>query len=320
MAEAQSTPKPTMYCRKCGYVLDHLIEHRCPECGRDFDPARRQSYRNKPLRRWWLKWLLRAVVAFLVLLAISSAWIYRQYRIEQRTMTRVTELGGRYAARPLGPPWLTKWLAQRNLPALDAVFWVRLLNTQATDADLKNMRGLANLRVLWLNNTAVTDTGVAHLKRLTQLEELNLHTTQVGDAGLLHVRGLTHLKMLDLSRTNVTDEGLVHLKGLAKLEDLSLYGTKVTDKGLAHLEGLTSLTGILWLSDTQITDEGLVHLKGFTNLRELWLPRTRITDEGLVHLGGLTSLKRLILTGTRVTEEGIADLKEELPNLGIAGP
>ncbi len=24
---------PTMYCRKCRYVLDGLTEHRCPECG-----------------------------------------------------------------------------------------------------------------------------------------------------------------------------------------------------------------------------------------------------------------------------------------------
>ena len=27
-----------MYCLGCEYRLDHLSEHRCPECGREFDP------------------------------------------------------------------------------------------------------------------------------------------------------------------------------------------------------------------------------------------------------------------------------------------
>jgi hypothetical protein len=29
----------TRYCLGCGYIIDHLTERRCPECGREFDPA-----------------------------------------------------------------------------------------------------------------------------------------------------------------------------------------------------------------------------------------------------------------------------------------
>ncbi len=56
--ESQVVTTPTMYCRKCGYVLDGLDEHRCPECGRPFDPGRRRTYRTRPRMRWWLRALL----------------------------------------------------------------------------------------------------------------------------------------------------------------------------------------------------------------------------------------------------------------------
>src|SRR6476659_8286291 len=36
-------------CRSCGYSLRGLSEHRCPECDRTFDPARRGTMRL-PLR------------------------------------------------------------------------------------------------------------------------------------------------------------------------------------------------------------------------------------------------------------------------------
>lgn len=40
--------KPTMYCRRCGYVLDGLPENRCPECGEQFDPRNSCSFRSSP--------------------------------------------------------------------------------------------------------------------------------------------------------------------------------------------------------------------------------------------------------------------------------
>lgn len=30
---------PTIYCPHCGYNLTGLAEHRCPECGREYEPA-----------------------------------------------------------------------------------------------------------------------------------------------------------------------------------------------------------------------------------------------------------------------------------------
>jgi len=38
-----------MFCLGCKYPLDGLAEHRCPECGRPFDPADSTSFTLKPL-------------------------------------------------------------------------------------------------------------------------------------------------------------------------------------------------------------------------------------------------------------------------------
>jgi len=63
ISESQTITKPTMYCRRCGYVLDGLSDHRCPECGRPFDPANRRTYRTTPRRRWSWK-IIGALIGF----------------------------------------------------------------------------------------------------------------------------------------------------------------------------------------------------------------------------------------------------------------
>lgn len=59
--------QPSIYCRKCRYVLDGLPENRCPECGTAFDPEDSATL--------WaprdLAWQWEAVVA---LLCVPLAW------------------------------------------------------------------------------------------------------------------------------------------------------------------------------------------------------------------------------------------------------
>jgi hypothetical protein len=43
-------PIDSFYCRGCGYCLDHLENHRCPECGREFDPAKPRTMSRRPRR------------------------------------------------------------------------------------------------------------------------------------------------------------------------------------------------------------------------------------------------------------------------------
>jgi hypothetical protein len=65
--------KPTIYCKKCRYVLDGLSENRCPECGSPFNPLDIRSYATNPrspinlaFRRYSLPVVAVLVVAIVI--------------------------------------------------------------------------------------------------------------------------------------------------------------------------------------------------------------------------------------------------------------
>jgi hypothetical protein len=58
----------------------------------------------------------------------------------------------------------------------------------------------------------VTDAGLKELKDLQQLRSLSLGDTQVTDAGLKELKGLKRLFLLYLANTRVTDAGVADLK------------------------------------------------------------------------------------------------------------
>jgi len=39
-----SLPEGTIVCLDCDYQLQGLTKHRCPECGRAFDPEKKESF------------------------------------------------------------------------------------------------------------------------------------------------------------------------------------------------------------------------------------------------------------------------------------
>ena len=90
---------------------------------------------------------------------------------------------------------------------------VGLFDVAYINAGLEHLKGLPELRAIWLAN--VGDAGLAHLEGLTQVQELRLDDTKVSDAGLEYLKGLTQLQELHLSGTKVSDAGLEHLKGLS---------------------------------------------------------------------------------------------------------
>src|SRR6476620_5124009 len=44
-------------CIGCAYILEQLEQPRCPECGRDFDPAFPHTYTRYPGFVFWKYWL-----------------------------------------------------------------------------------------------------------------------------------------------------------------------------------------------------------------------------------------------------------------------
>jgi hypothetical protein len=119
-----------------------------------------------------------------------------------------------------------------------------LKHTKVTDAGLRRLAHLTQLRQLRLINTKVTDAGLKELAHLTQLQSLDLGSTPVTDAGLKDLAHLTQLRQLDLGLTKVADTGLMELAQLTQLQSLELNNTSVTDAGLKGLAHLTLPPGV----------------------------------------------------------------------------
>jgi hypothetical protein len=59
-------------CRGCGYILEHLPEPRCPECGRAFNSGDARTF-VRGVRRGWLSGIVHTLAAALLILAAGTA-------------------------------------------------------------------------------------------------------------------------------------------------------------------------------------------------------------------------------------------------------
>jgi hypothetical protein len=289
-----------MYCRGCGYALIGLTSNRCPECGREFDPANPRTFLARP-RRVVLRWVIKKIALVLVCLTLSLAGYvgYLAWQVHQEAKA-IQFLRANYASvttYDAAPSW-----AKAIFRGHAAWLWVR------ADQVLMDWRN-PNIH-----------QSIAAATNLKSLQEVDLRAfgAAVTDKDLAQFKGLTALQRLYLSDAPVTDAGLAQLEGLTALRDLGLSGcTHVTDAGLAHFKGFTALR-LLFLSGTQVTDAGIVHLKGLTAMSYLDLNGTHVTDAGLAQLQNMTALQYLVLDGTHVTDAGVAKFENAVPACRIS--
>ncbi len=260
MPSGASNLTAAIFCCACGYDLrGQPAPHRCPECGRAFDPANRKTFLTRPPRGAVWRWTRRTAVLLLslgLLLAMSWGWLYWDWKNEQTTLARLQVVV--WGRKPLCETKLNRYLGSAGR-VLDRAYNVQCTQPTA-DADLACLQDLRSLRWLSLNSTQVTDAGLARLKPLERLQGLSLDGTEVTDAGLIHLNGFRELQDLDLRDTRITDAGLAHLTRLNKLTRLNLWGTAVTDAGLIHLKELKGLQTVC-LSSTNVTAAGVEKLR-----------------------------------------------------------
>lgn len=118
------------------------------------------------------------------------------------------------------------------LPKLsNQIVWLKLGDTEVSDATLAQVAKLKNLQKLHLEQTNVTDAGLKQLKGLDNLEYLNLYGTGVTDAGLVELATLKNLKTIYLWQTKVTEQGIANLK--KAMPNLEVIGG-ITEKAAAE--------------------------------------------------------------------------------------
>jgi len=87
-----------MRCKRCGYDLRDLGEHRCPECGRPFDPQRPKTWLSSPVsgRKNLLLAIVGAVLLIIPLALGAAADLDAYFLTHSPTAVRI-------AAMLLGP-------------------------------------------------------------------------------------------------------------------------------------------------------------------------------------------------------------------------
>ena len=162
------------------------------------------------LKRRWYQFSLRTLLVVVTVATVAFGVLveYRRYRARVNAVAAIEKLGGKVTStyeereRRFDDP------GGHDAPLSAVTFYLNI-----TDADLKHLKGLPELKVLDLTNEAlITDVGLEHLKGLTNLEHLSLRNTKVTDAGLEHLEGMTKLESLDLRFTKVTDKGVKKLQ------------------------------------------------------------------------------------------------------------
>jgi hypothetical protein len=138
--------------------------------------------------------------------------------------------------KPILSPW-QRWLASfMGEECFGEVTGVQLIDTPATDDDLRLLRHVASVERVWLSGTKVTDAGLEHLACCSQLKFLGANNTAITDAGAAIIARHRNLESLSLSDTHITDEGLAELAKLPHLKELWLHNTPITDDGYNRLQ------------------------------------------------------------------------------------
>lgn len=188
----------------------------------------------------------------------------------------------------------------------DRIWGIHLGNTRVTDAGLRHLAGLADIRHIGLGEEGPWDYSRFPIPR----------TGRITDAGLVHLRNLNKVQSLHIRGLPITDSGLEPLGGLTGLHNLTLSRTRVQGPGLAHLKSLPQL-GYLVLDGSAITGEGLRSLSALRMLGILSLNGIPLSDEGLASLKALPSLNNLEVRGCGLTDDQVKDLQASNPTLKI---
>jgi len=169
-----------------------------------------------PKRRWY-QYRLRTLVVLMLLASIGMSWVAVRMERARRQQAALAELG------KSGPMlWITEGAAPRGLAWLESVLGegfftrvieLRIVHRKTTDADLERLRGLRDLRLLFLDSPGISDAGLAHLEGLPRLQTLWLYGAPITDAGLEHLTRVPRLERLALRDTRVTKDGVERFRG-----------------------------------------------------------------------------------------------------------
>jgi len=201
-----------------------------------------------------------------------------------------------------------------------------------TDETLAHLAGLTALEELGTDGIQVTDAGLKHLAALPNLRTASFFHIAFPDkgftgAGFAAFKSLPKLERLTVAGTPFNDKGMAAVAELTQLKEFRTWHTYQTQAGNEHLLKLTGLRSLMLgqrlrqyggkPNGLSIDDATLATLAKLNSLESLGLDEVRLTHAGLVQLKALPNLKKLTLQRADIPEADIAKLRADLPKVTI---
>lgn len=200
------------------------------------------------------------------------------------------------------------------------------------DETLAHFAGLTALEDLGTDGIQVTDAGLKHLANLPNLRTASFFHIAFPDkgftgAGFAAFKSLPKLERLTVAGTPFNDKGMAAVAELTQLKEFRTWHTYQTQAGNEHLLKLTGLRSLMLgqrlrqyggkPNALSIDDTTLATLAKLKSLETLALDEVRLTHAGLARLKALPNLKKLTLQRADIPEADIAKLRADLPNVTI---
>jgi hypothetical protein len=112
---------------------------------------------------------------------------------------------------------------------------LRLQNTKATGATIKEIAQIKTLEYLMLDGSDIDGKSLAPLRDLKKLKQLSIDGESIDDKAISFVADLPQIAVLLLSNTNISDESIATLSRCQKLELLAIGKTKISKEGRNEL-------------------------------------------------------------------------------------
>lgn len=156
------------------------------------------------------------------------------------------------------------------LPRMNRIVRLILAGEDITNAALRHLEGLS-VEELSIEATHVTNAGLRHVALLKDLRCLRLWTPAVDDEALTLLAALPALETLDIEGTSIAGVGLEQLRDLQQLETLIL-GPRMPDAQMVTLTQLPALRQLDLRPCRELTLASLGPLAQLVDLKKVWLP------------------------------------------------
>ena len=289
---------------------------------------------KEPIKRRWLSYGLRGLLALVLVCSIPLAWLAQRHarmRIEDDVVSKILEAkgvviyahhddathgGGFHVStkNPApGPQWMRDLLGENFFTSVSEVHFVY---NDVEDDLIAQLPRLENLESVELYSALATDQCIDSLLQVAQLKELTLYTENLSGQALNRLHAHPELESLALIQYLASPENLKQVQPWPRLKHLTLQSSQATDEDMLHLFRSTNLQSlsIRQMSKFKLKDPRLA--EELTSLEELSVYELRIEDQNISTIAQIRSLKKLSLGGTFISQDQLAGLSS-LANLEV---